>query len=121
MLKDLISKMTKRFSKQEAAPRKTAAGMPAADLPPVDVPDVSLVQLTPEQFKQLVLDVAHTHDVELACESTFDLLDQYTDLVAGGGDAEATMPLVKHHVEICPECREEYETLLAIILELGTQ
>jgi hypothetical protein len=77
------------------------------------------VELTPEQFKQLVLDIAHTQEIELACESTHELLDEYADLVAGGQDAEILMPMVKHHMGMCPDCRDEYETLLEIVQSIG--
>ena len=76
-------------------------------------------EFTPEQFKKLVLDVARTQEVELACASTFDLLDEYADLVAGGQDADDALPLVKHHMEMCPDCRNEYETLLEIVNSIG--
>ncbi len=98
MLKNIINKITGR------SPERAVA-----------IP----VEMTPEQFKQLVLDVARTQDVELACESTHELLDEYADLVAGGQDAATTMPLVKHHMEMCPDCRDEYETLLKIVQSIG--
>ncbi len=59
--------------------------------------------------------VAQTRDVEIACEEAHRLLDQFADMVARGEDAAALMPLVQQHLEMCPDCREEYEALMRIL------
>lgn len=105
MLKNIINRITGRRPEQEQA----ASSNPAA------------AEMTPDQFKQLVLDVARTKQVELGCNSTFELLDEYADLVAGGQNAEESLPLVKHHIEMCPDCRDEYETLLEIVKSIGAK
>ena len=50
-----------------------------------------------------------------SCEETFDLLDEYVELVVTDEEAAALMPLVKNHLEMCPDCRERYEILLRIL------
>jgi predicted anti-sigma-YlaC factor YlaD len=52
---------------------------------------------------------------ELTCEQCFDLLDEYVDLEAAGADAEARVPGMRAHLEGCPACREEHESLLALV------
>ena len=59
--------------------------------------------------------VAQTQDVEIACEEAHRLLDEFADRVARGEDAAALMPLVQQHLEMCPDCREEYEALMRIL------
>ncbi|MEN4011419.1 MAG: hypothetical protein AB1453_05995 [Chloroflexota bacterium] len=59
--------------------------------------------------------VAGTMDMELTCDEVFDLLDQFTEMAVRGEDVAHLMPLVHQHLEMCPECREEYETLRAIL------
>jgi hypothetical protein len=49
------------------------------------------------------------------CNEAFAMLDQYTELVASDEQAIQLMPLVKNHIDICPDCREEFETLLRIV------
>ena len=56
-----------------------------------------------------------THDDELSCGEVHELLDQYVELKLCGEDVDALMPLMKHHLEMCRECFEEYEALLAAL------
>ncbi len=73
------------------------------------------MSLPPEKVKALLLEAVRTHDVELSCESTYELLDEYAELAARGEDPTAVLPLVGQHFEICGECCEEYELLLKIL------
>jgi hypothetical protein len=59
--------------------------------------------------------VERTNEGEYCCEETFDLLDEYVELVASDQDVEALMPLVKKHVDHCPDCGPRYEILLDIL------
>ena len=53
-----------------------------------------------------------TREDEIACDDCFDLLDRYAELMLEGKSPEEQMPLVQHHLEHCPECKEEFEMLL---------
>lgn len=59
--------------------------------------------------------IENTQDIELSCDDVYQLLDQYTEVVAQGDDAQELMPLVEYHIDICPDCREEFEALLRIL------
>jgi len=59
--------------------------------------------------------VERTNEGEYCCEETFDLLDEYVELVATEQDVEVLMPLVKKHVDHCPDCGPRYEILLDIL------
>jgi len=59
-----------------------------------------------------------TREEEYSCEEVHTLLDQYVEAVVEMEDSAQLMPLVKHHIELCPDCREELEALLRI-LEAG--
>ena len=48
---------------------------------------------------------------ELGCEECFDLLDQYVDLEVAGADADTRIPGMRAHLEGCPACREEHDSL----------
>ncbi len=67
-----------------------------------------------ETAKMLAMAQA-TRDQELACEEAHALMDQFAERVAHGENAAALMPLVQHHLDLCPGCREEYEALLRMI------
>lgn len=59
--------------------------------------------------------IAHTAEVELTCDEVFELLDQYTELARRGENVVELMPLVQQHLDMCPECREEYEALQRVL------
>lgn len=51
----------------------------------------------------------------VSCEEVFAVLDEFTEAVQRGENVLIFMPLVRQHVEVCPACREEYETLLKML------
>jgi hypothetical protein len=48
---------------------------------------------------------------ELSCEECFEELDRYVELELAGRDAEAAVPGMRNHLEGCPACREDHESL----------
>jgi hypothetical protein len=52
---------------------------------------------------------------EVSCETCFELLDQYVDLEAQGADADTRLPGMRAHLEGCPACREDHDSLLALV------
>lgn len=54
---------------------------------------------------------------EIGCDDCFELLDEYVDLEAAGRDADAGVPGMRAHLEGCPACRDEHESLLALVRE----
>ena len=63
------------------------------------------------RFVGLLLGPAAT---EIGCEECFSELDRYVDLQLGGGDADFAVPGMVAHLEGCPACREDYESLRAL-------
>jgi hypothetical protein len=59
--------------------------------------------------------VEKTHEQELDCEEVFELLDIYAEAMVRGEDTSAMLPQVKHHLEMCRGCFEEYEALMRIL------
>lgn len=57
---------------------------------------------------------------DMSCRQVFSRLDEYVEKEIGGEDAARLMPLLREHFDLCPECCEEYEALLAV-LEKSTQ
>jgi hypothetical protein len=68
-----------------------------------------------DQLKRLLQNIARTRDIEIGCDEVYEVLDQYAEAVARGEDASAIMPLLKHHLDMCPDCFEECEALLEIL------
>ena len=70
----------------------------------------------------LLLQKLHkTEEVELTCDEVFAMLDEYTEMAMKGENVATLMPLVKQHLEMCPDCREEYEALERIIQNAATE
>ena len=65
------------------------------------------------KLMHLIDDDATAH---LSCEATFSLLDEFAELaVADEATAVALMPLVRHHLDKCGHCQDNYEMLLEIL------
>jgi predicted anti-sigma-YlaC factor YlaD len=52
---------------------------------------------------------------ELGCDACFDLLDEYVELELAGADADTRVPGMREHLTGCPACREEHESLRALV------
>jgi predicted anti-sigma-YlaC factor YlaD len=48
---------------------------------------------------------------ELLCDACFEHLDEYVELELRGEPAEEELPGMRPHLDGCPACREEYESL----------
>ena len=55
---------------------------------------------------------------EVSCEQCFELLDQYVDLEARGEDADARLPGMRGHLQGCPACLEDHDSLLAFVTSM---
>jgi hypothetical protein len=51
---------------------------------------------------------------EFTCDRCFDELDRFVELEVARGDADGVMPGMRAHLEGCPACREEHDSLLAL-------
>jgi hypothetical protein len=51
---------------------------------------------------------------EIGCEECFELLDEYVDAELHGRAADTEVPGMRAHLDGCPACREEYDSLRAI-------
>jgi hypothetical protein len=52
---------------------------------------------------------------DIGCEECFERLDEYVELELAGRDAEAVVPGMRTHLDGCPACREEHESLTALL------
>jgi hypothetical protein len=55
------------------------------------------------------------NEPEVGCDECFALLDQYVELELAGEDADAAIPGLRAHLEGCSACREEHESLRALV------
>ena len=52
---------------------------------------------------------------ELLCEECFEKLDEYVELELQGRAADERVPGMRPHLEGCPACHEEYESLRELV------
>jgi hypothetical protein len=52
---------------------------------------------------------------ELPCAEIYARLDEFVETELQGRDADKITPLIREHLEMCPECHEEYEALLSVV------
>jgi anti-sigma factor RsiW len=57
---------------------------------------------------------------EVSCDVCFAELDRYVDLQLSGLDADAVLPGFRAHLDGCPACREEHESLRALLASDAT-
>jgi predicted component of type VI protein secretion system len=72
-------------------------------------------RMSPEQLAKLARQLEQTQETEYSCEDVFRLLDRFAESVRRGEDAAKLMPLVQHHLDLCPDCREEFEALMRVL------
>jgi hypothetical protein len=52
---------------------------------------------------------------EVGCDECFEQLDRFVELEVSGADADAALPGLRAHLQGCPACREEHESLVALV------
>ena len=52
---------------------------------------------------------------EVGCDECFEQLDRYVEAELSGVDADAAVPGLRAHLDGCPACREEHESLRALV------
>lgn len=95
--------------------RKLAQLKIARDPATAVAPGAPSLTLNNDAITSLMRQIDETQEDQYSCAETFDLLDEYVEMVDTGADAAALMPLVEHHIHACPDCRERFEALLLIL------
>jgi hypothetical protein len=54
---------------------------------------------------------------ELTCEQCFEQLDRYVELQLAKAHPDLELPGMRAHLEGCPACEEDYESLLAFVAQ----
>ena len=72
-------------------------------------------QHDPSRTAALLARLLGPADPELTCEECFEELDRYVELELAGRDADAIVPRMRPHLEGCPACREDHDSLAALL------
>ena len=54
---------------------------------------------------------------EVSCEECFELLDEYVELELAGEDANAGLPGMRAHLQGCPACHEDHDSLRELVAQ----
>jgi len=69
--------------------------------------------LTREQLAELARISAATGDAEMTCEELLEQLASFVDVVQNdSASLPADLRAVARHLDVCAECREEFEMLI---------
>jgi hypothetical protein len=71
--------------------------------------------MPPHDFEQTLGRLLGPAGAEIGCDACFEQLDAYVELEAAGRDADAAIPGLRSHLEGCAACREEHDSLLALV------
>jgi hypothetical protein len=68
-----------------------------------------------DNLKQALNRLLGSDEEELGCDACFEELDGYVELEVAGADADAAVPGLRAHLDGCPACREEHDSLYALV------
>ncbi len=66
---------------------------------------------TKEEIENLLRLVSLTNDAELNCEECLALVAEFAEQHLAGKSVSSGLEAVERHLDICDECREEFEAL----------
>ena len=67
------------------------------------------------ELKQALRRLLGPTEREIGCDQCFEQLDRYVELELAGEDADRSIPGLRAHLAGCPACREEHESLRALV------
>ena len=71
--------------------------------------------MTRPELRQALARLLGPAEPEIGCDECFEQLDRYVELELAGRDADAAFPGLRAHLKGCPACREEHESLRALV------
>jgi hypothetical protein len=72
---------------------------------------------TDHRHRELIARLLGPSGPEVSCEKCFELLDEYVDLELAGEDADRRLPGMREHLQGCPACREDHESLRELVAQ----
>jgi hypothetical protein len=71
--------------------------------------------LTADPDKDLIDALLGPDGHEVSCDECFERLDEYVELELAGAVADAGLPGMREHLQGCPACREDHESLRELV------
>lgn len=111
---NLLEKLRQLFARQKYLTEQKTMNNPTGASAPNTPPEREPI-LTEEMVADLMRQIEKTQEGMYSCAESFALLDEYVDMISSGEDAARLMPLVKAHLDVCPDCHEAYDMLRSVI------
>lgn len=87
-------------------PRKTQINAPMS---------IGMTDIPRSRTEAMLKMIEKTQEEELSCDEVHRLLGEFAEMAMRGEDTASLLPLVHHHLDTCPDCREEYDALMQIL------
>lgn len=78
-------------------------------------PQTAQLELTDEVVLKFLNVLEQARADELSCSEMYARLDEFVETEVKTHEAEKITPLIREHLDMCPECCEEYEALLTVL------
>jgi hypothetical protein len=73
--------------------------------------------MNPDRPERLIGRLLGPDGPEVTCEQCFELLDRYVELELDGANPDVAIPGMRAHLEGCPACAEDHDSLRALVAE----
>ncbi|MBL8100910.1 MAG: hypothetical protein JNM02_00120 [Anaerolineales bacterium] len=78
-------------------------------------PQQEELELQDEVVLKFLRVLENAREEELSCSEMYARLDEFVENEVQSKDSEKLAPLIHEHLDMCPECCEEYEALLTVL------
>ena len=75
------------------------------------------MSLSPEELRELARFLLLTRPEEIGCDDWLGYAPRYAELVAARQSVPEPLRRAAEHLDLCPECAEEFRGLLAALAE----
>jgi hypothetical protein len=73
------------------------------------------MKIQPTTIQKIIKSLSITLNEEITCSECFKEVDKYVDMLREGKQPSEVLPLVEHHLTLCPPCIEEFQALLTAL------
>jgi hypothetical protein len=70
-----------------------------------------------ETYRKLARLLINTRPEEMTCDEWLEHVGHYVDIVRAGCPVPECLEEVHRHMEMCPECAEEFKAILAALCD----
>ncbi len=77
------------------------------------------MKLTPNTLRQLARVIVATRPNEVDCDEWLASVGRLAEIEHAGAPRPADLATVHQHIEVCPECAEEFRGLLLVLADEG--